>query len=98
MYCVSELPTPVLVGNSEPFPGETLVADGWVYRDFPAVSLKCWQEVLSIAGEGNLRLLVMTIITRKGDPTKYVRGQALVSPEGMSRLINHSSNRKEPSQ
>jgi len=65
----------------EPFEGETLMADGWVYRDLPSrLSHEMWGLFIETLGEGNYRVLAMTITS------DWVRGQLFISPEGMKNL------------
>ncbi len=74
------LDDPSLPGG-EPFEGETLMADGWVYRDFPSrVSYEVWAQFIDILGEGNYRILAMSY------SREWKRGQFLISPEGMKNL------------
>jgi hypothetical protein len=71
----------------EPFPGETLIADGWVYRDIPGIMLpEYWDMLLSAIGEGHYRILAMSRINRDGK--EWCRGQLLISPTGMENLRN----------
>ena len=40
--------------TTEPFEGETLLADGWEYRDVPTrMRPDLWDEFLDIIGAGN---------------------------------------------
>ena len=68
----------------EPFPGETLMADGWIYRDIPGLlTFEMWDLLLSYIGEGHYRILAMSIVHRDGD---WKRGQLLISPTGMENM------------
>lgn len=83
---VPALPHPA----GEPFPGETLIADGWIYRDLPRMTQEAFNHFLDILGEENARFL--TFARYSGDA---VRGQLLMSPAGMERLKAHSAASKE---
>lgn len=66
----------------EPVEGETLRADGWVYRDLPArLSFEMWDLLLEIMGEGNYRILAMTI------GPDFKRGQFMISPDGIANMV-----------
>ncbi len=74
----------------EPFKGETLMADGWVYRDLPnRLSNEYWDMFLETLGEGNYRIMGMTV------GAGWKRGQFLISPEGMKNLAAYSAEQKE---
>lgn len=74
---IDPLPFP----EGEPFPGETLIADGWVYRDMPGwMATEYWDQFLALLGEGNYRILAMS----KRPDAK--RGQFLISPLGMKNI------------
>lgn len=64
----------------EPFPGETLVADGWVYRDLPRLSPGVFDDFVKAAGEENIRWLTLA------DYGTSKRGQLFISPKGMENL------------
>lgn len=74
-----------MIPRSEPFPGETLIADGWVYRDLPRMTQEAFNQFLDILGEENARFLTLARY-----PDKAVRGQFLMSPAGIERLRAHS--------
>lgn len=77
----------------EPFPGETLIADGWVYRDMPGVMLlEYWETLLAAMGEGHYRILAETHLTRDGQ--EWRRGQLLISPTGIENLKTWLASRK----
>jgi hypothetical protein len=76
--------------KTEPFPGETLIADGWVYRDLPKMTQEAFNTFLDILGEENARFLTFARY-----PDKAVRGQFLMSPAGMERLKAHSVSRPD---
>jgi len=73
----------------EPFPGETLRADGWEYRDLPGlVTPEQWTELLRIIGEENYRILGTT--TGFKDGAAFVHGQLFVSPYGLKRMAAYA--------
>ncbi len=72
--------------DTEPFIGETLRADGWVYRDTPPMLEDFWKRLLDTMGEGNYRLMTYAERTFKGDDRLYIRGQMFVSPAGIENL------------
>lgn len=76
------------IPKTEPFPGETLIADGWEYRDLPRMTQDCLNQFLDILGEENARFL--TFARYSADS---VRGQLLISPAGMNRLKAYSVSR-----
>lgn len=68
--------------SGEPFEGETIMADGWVYRDLPnRLSHEMWDFLIETMGEGNYRILAKSV------GPDWKRGQFLISPEGMKNLI-----------
>ena len=65
----------------EPIKGETLLADGWVYRDLhKRLSYEMWDRFLADIGTENYRILAMTI------GPDWKRGQLMISPDGMKNL------------
>lgn len=74
--------------KTEPFPGETLIADGWVYRDLPKMTQEAFDNLHTIIGAQNTRFL-----TFASYPNGAVRGQLLVSPAGMERLKTYAVSR-----
>ena len=82
---MTELPEVICsLPPGEPVEGETLLEDGWVYRDIPGrLSYEAWDLLLSIIGKGNYRVLAMTI------GPDWKRGQLMISPEGMKSMITH---------
>lgn len=66
--------------TSEPFPGETLLADGWEYRDLPRMTPEYFDKFVALIGEENIRWLTLA---ECGDGCK--RGQLFVSPTGLER-------------
>ena len=74
----------------EPFKGETLMADGWVYHDLPSrFSNEYWDMFIELLGAGNYRILAMSA------GPGWKRGQFLISPEGMKNLAAYSAKQKE---
>ena len=72
------------VPEVEPFVNETLVADGWEYRDIPRLSPIWWDRVLAAIGPENYRVLAMSSgVTDKGS---WARGQVFISPKGLKNL------------
>lgn len=69
-------------GDSEPFPGETLVADGWKYKDFEKMPAEDWEQLLALYGDGNFRLITSASYKKDGQVLK--RGQMFVSPQGLA--------------
>jgi hypothetical protein len=67
--------------EGEPFPGETLRADGWVYRDLPRMTPDAMEKFLGIVGTEEVRWL-----TRASYPDGSTRGQLLISPQGMENM------------
>jgi len=62
----------------------------WTYRDQSWMRSSDWEQFIDIAGEENIALLAATA---KGD---LMRGQFLISPEGIERVKRHSLG-KSPS-
>jgi hypothetical protein len=71
----------MMIPQSEPFPGETLIADGWVYRDLPRMTTDAFEKLWNIVGHDQTRFLTFAKY-----PDGAVRGQVLISPAGMKRL------------
>lgn len=70
-----------MLPTEEPIRGETLKADGWVYRDIPGrLSNEIWDHLLDVIGAENFRILGMSV----GNDWK--RGQLMISPNGMKNL------------
>lgn len=69
------------IPTSEPFEGETLMADGWKYFDLPLARKEDWDELLGALGENNFRILAMTQRRFADSSDLFQRGQLLVSPE-----------------
>lgn len=73
--------------EGEPFKGETLRADGWVYRDIGWMTLPWWNKLWDeIVGPENVRVLVMSSRMIKGDDCR--RGQIFISPEGLKKATD----------
>ena len=79
-------------GDSEPFPGETLVADGWKYKDFEKMPEADWNQLLTILGEGNFRLVTSASYERDGKILK--RGQMFISPTGFDNVKAYVETKK----
>lgn len=82
------------IPTCEPFPVETLLADGWLYRDTPPMLAVFWDQLLDIIGEGNYRFLTTTERTYKGDDRLFTRGQMFISPDGIERMKAHVAKAK----
>lgn len=66
--------------DGEPFPGETIRADGWVYRDLPRMTRERMNDLLAIVGESNIKWLSFA------DYGDAVRGQCFISPSGVEAM------------
>lgn len=71
--------------TSEPFPGETLMADGWQYRDLPRMTPAAMDLFVSIVGASEIRWLT------KASYGDSVRGQCLISPKGFENMKAHAN-------
>ncbi len=71
--------------------GESLGQPGWVYRSIPWCTRDAMNMLIDIIGEGNMQWLAMT--TRNEDD---VRGQVLISPDGLANLTRHATAAKVP--
>jgi hypothetical protein len=69
----------------EPVKGETYIADGWVYRDLPAMTRVFFGEFVALVGSHNLVWLLVA------DYGRMRRGQVLISPEGQARIRARTS-------
>lgn len=76
--------------TTEPIPGTTYLADGWVYRDIPKMAPEWWDKLFEIIGEGNYVGLAVS------DYGKSKRGQFLISPTGIANIAAYAK-REEPS-
>ena len=66
-------------------PWHPLQQEGWRYFDPPGkFKPEFWRRFLAILGEGNYHLLAVSEGEKDGEP--WVRGQMLVSPDGVRRL------------
>jgi hypothetical protein len=71
--------------DGEPIIGETIRADGWVYKDLPRMSYEYFDKFVAIVGDDNIKWLTMA------DYGNAKRGQLFISPEGIARIRNHVS-------
>jgi hypothetical protein len=72
------------MGDTEPFIGETILADGWVYRDLPRMTPDAMEFLLSIIGDENIKFMTMAKYTGGA-----VRGQVWISPIGVENMKTH---------
>lgn len=83
-----------MMPTSEPFKGETLIGDGWQYRDLPRMTEDALSTLMNIIGAENVRWL--TQARYETEEGVAVRGQCLISPDGFKRMRAHSAlNRAE---
>lgn len=76
--------------EGEPFPGETIRADGWEYRDLPRMTPELFDRFIGIVGEANIRWLSFA------NYGATMRGQCFISPVGLQNLRDRDiSNRNE---
>lgn len=73
--------------TSEPFPGETLLADGWEYRDLPRMTPEYFDKLIGIIGEENIRWLT------QADYGDTKRGQMFVSPNGLENVRKYAATK-----
>ena len=74
---------------------KTYKADGWQYRDFNWITELVYNEFVEIVGKENIVMLAgSSRIDQNGE--KIVRGQFLVSPEGVKRAIEFASRHDTP--
>ena len=62
---------------------ESMGLPDWEYRDVPWTDDEVFQRLVDGIGESNIKVLAMTRVKGKG----RVRGQILISPQGMVNLI-----------
>lgn len=74
--------------DGEPFKGETVRADGWMYHDFPRMKRDALDQILDIIGDKNIKWMTFA------DYGNAVRGQAWISPRGIQNL--QAFHTKEP--
>lgn len=70
---------------------EELSAKGWTYRDMPRVTPEVFAEYLEIVGAENVKFL--TFATYKSESGEAVRGQHMISPQGVKNLIEWQNKR-----
>ena len=75
------------IPDREPFKGETIRADGWVYRDLPRVTRDVFDTLLGIVGEGNIKFMTFA------DYGDAVRGQVWISPKGMENMEEYNESK-----
>jgi hypothetical protein len=73
----------------EPIVGKTYKADGWVYRDIGGTTTALWGELMTILGEDNV--VVLAASTNRDNT--IIRGQILVSPDGVKRANEFAKSR-----
>jgi hypothetical protein len=64
---------------------EKLKAQGWEYKDTPKMSTANWEKMMHIFGKENVDLLTLSS-GRDKERAPWVRGQFLVSAQGMTNL------------
>lgn len=80
------------LSRGELLDGKTMIAAGWVYRYMEPhhwLPEAAWEAFLSIIGFSNYRILELTKAAAV-DGGIWKRGQFLISPEGMRRLLEHA--------
>lgn len=77
----------------EPISGETLIADGWVYRDWSRMLPEFWSELLAVIGPDNYKLLTQSTY-RPPDGPVTMRGQMMISPDGVANLKAYAEKRR----
>ncbi len=67
---------------------DALLEKGWVYRDKPWTPIDIWNELLTVAGEGNYEVLIHSdkTIEHEGKPLELRRGQLFLSPTAIANL------------
>lgn len=80
----------MLLPDGEPFLGETVREDGWVYRDFPRMTRERMSDLLVVVGDGNIKWLSFA------DYGDAVRGQCFISPAGIAAIRAHLLARTAP--
>lgn len=63
-----------------------LMAAGWVYRDMPWTTIEAWDEAMAAIGPENV------IVLARSERPGSRRGQVLISPEGMRRVMAKAAN------
>jgi hypothetical protein len=70
---------------------EKIGGPGWVYRDIPWSNQEVFEGFMKVVGVDNIKLIALS--TRKIEEKTYVRGQAVISPEGMANMLAyHKAN------
>lgn len=76
------------------FKMDELMQSGWLYIDPPGkFTPEMWDLFLSIIGEGNYEILIMSESTVPGQEWK--RGQLIVSPDGVVNMQRYQFKEKE---
>lgn len=73
--------------SGEPVKGKTYRADGWAYFDAPWTSIDSWNSSLAKIGNENHVVLAMTM----APDMSRVRGQLLISPQGVAAMSHSDS-------
>lgn len=63
---------------------QTLIADGWQYRDLPRMTEEAMENLMGIIGSENVRWLTQARYETENGVA--VRGQCLISPAGFERM------------
>lgn len=76
--------------DEEPFPGEMLRANGWVYRDMNGwCSAEQWPEFLAAMGEEEYRIIALSQRQKSGE----IHAQFFISPKGIENMKAWLANR-----
>lgn len=75
--------------EGEPIKGKTYRADGWVYHDIPWTTVEAWEQLIALVDDDNIVLLAAS------DRDGAIRGQVLISPDGMERIAGYNEVMKE---
>lgn len=68
---------------------ESMNLPGYTYRDLPRMTRECMSDFVSLVGEENLRWVTLA------DYGPSVRGQVMISPEGMQKISEFNKSEKE---
>jgi hypothetical protein len=64
---------------------EIIGGPGWVYKDIPWSTQEVFEGFMKVAGSDNIKLIALS--SRGIEGKTYVRGQAVISPEGMANML-----------